>query len=149
MSRTRGSGETLVSEARAQLPTLTDDDELPPEEIEDTKKDPESARLVFASTPLPANVEADLVLDARRSHPLTRIRTLIGRSGDADIQLQDSRASRRHASIFFSGREFRIRDEGSANGTLLNGSKVSEYVVRDGDEVVIGGTVMRFRVRTA
>jgi pSer/pThr/pTyr-binding forkhead associated (FHA) protein len=141
------SGEVALSaDTRKRLPTLTDEGELAAGEAEDTEKDPESARQVFASTPLPGDVEADLV-ESERSHPLSRIRTLIGRGPDADILLNDRKASRRHASIFYSGREFRIRDEGSANGTLLNGSKVIEYVIRDGDEVVIGSTVMRFRIR--
>jgi pSer/pThr/pTyr-binding forkhead associated (FHA) protein len=75
------------------------------------------------------------------------IRTVLGRAGDVDILVNDRKASRRHASIFYSGSEFRIRDEGSANGTLLNGSKVGEYIVRDGDEVTVGDTVLRFRLR--
>jgi pSer/pThr/pTyr-binding forkhead associated (FHA) protein len=66
---------------------------------------------------------------------------------DADVRLDDRRASRRHASIFYSGSEFRVRDEGSANGTLLNGSKVVEYALRDGDELLVGDTLIRIRFR--
>jgi pSer/pThr/pTyr-binding forkhead associated (FHA) protein len=113
---------------------------------EDTDKDMESARLDLANAPLPTELDAVLVV-AERSHPLTSIRTLVGRGAEADIQIHDRRASRRHASIFYSGNEFRVRDEGSANGTLLNGSKVGEYVVRDGDELVVGHTTLRFRIR--
>jgi pSer/pThr/pTyr-binding forkhead associated (FHA) protein len=101
---------------------------------------------VLASTPLPRHVSAELVCRGR-SHPLTTIRTLIGRGAEADVRIDDRRASRRHASIFYSGSEFRIRDEGSANGTLLNGSKVVEYVLRDGDELRVGDSLIRIRLR--
>jgi pSer/pThr/pTyr-binding forkhead associated (FHA) protein len=113
---------------------------------EDTAKDPQSVQQVLASTPLPHNVSAELVC-TRASRPLTTIRTLIGRGTDADVRIDDRRASRRHASIFYTGTEFRIRDEGSANGTLLNGSKVVEYAIRDGDELLVGDTTLRFRLR--
>jgi pSer/pThr/pTyr-binding forkhead associated (FHA) protein len=131
---------------RSRLPTLTDEGEISPAENEETEKNPESARQVFATTPLPGDVRAELV-GRRRSFPLTMIRTVLGRGSEADVLINDRKASRRHASIFYSGSEFRIRDEGSANGTLLNGSKVGEYIIRDGDEVTVGDTVMRFRLR--
>jgi hypothetical protein len=140
-----GSGEVLVRDARSRLPTLTDAAEVGAN-AEDTEKDPESARQALACSPLPGNISAEVVW-ARRSHAVTMIRTLIGRGNDAQIRIEDRRASRRHACIFFAGTEFRIRDEGSANGTLLNGSKVVEYIIRDGDELAVGDTVMRFHVR--
>ena len=58
----------------------------------------------------------------------------------------DQRMSRSHASITYTGSEFRIRDEKSANGTFLNGSKVVEYAIRDGDKLLVGDTLLRFRV---
>jgi hypothetical protein len=76
--------------------------------------------------------------------PITMVRTLIGRGRQADIRVKDARLSRRHATIFFTGTEFRIRDEASGNGTMLNGSKVVEYCVRDGDEVVAGSSIFCF-----
>jgi pSer/pThr/pTyr-binding forkhead associated (FHA) protein len=134
----------LLSQSRSRLPTLTDESERDPNAEEETEKTPETAQPLFATSPLPSHIRAELVA-AQSAHPLTTIRTVIGRGADADIQISDRKASRRHASILYSGSEFRIRDEGSANGTLLNGSKVTEYVIRDGDELVVGETVMRFR----
>jgi pSer/pThr/pTyr-binding forkhead associated (FHA) protein len=60
--------------------------------------------------------------------------------------VNDPKASRKHASIFFTGSEFRVRDESSVNGTSLNGSKVVEYVIRDGDQLRVGDTVFTFRL---
>jgi hypothetical protein len=78
--------------------------------------------------------------------PITMVRTVIGRGHQADIRIHDSRLSRKHATIFFTGEEFRIKDETSGNGTILNGSRVVEYCVRTGDEVIAGGSTFRFRV---
>src|SRR5215471_5318229 len=69
---------------------------------------------------------------------ITMVKTLIGRGHQADVRIKDGRLSRKHATIFFSGTEFRIRDESSGNGTLLNGSRVVEYCVKDGDEIAAG-----------
>src|SRR5579871_5117920 len=78
--------------------------------------------------------------------PITMVRSVIGRGHQADIRIRDGRLSRKHATILFTGIEFRIRDENSGNGTLLNGSKVVEYCIRPGDEVVAGSSTFRFRV---
>ena len=39
---------------------------------------------------------------------------------------------------------FVIRDQGSSNGTFVNGARVTEAPLRPGDEVSIGGTRFRF-----
>jgi hypothetical protein len=80
---------------------------------------------------------------------LKMVETLIGRGTDAQIRIQDMMMSKRHASIRYVDGEFRIRDEKSSNGTFLNGSKVVEYAVRDGDKLLIGDTLFRFRLGRA
>jgi hypothetical protein len=77
--------------------------------------------------------------------PITMVKTLIGRGHPADVRVRDCRLSRKHATIFFTGSEFRIRDESSGNGTFLNGSRVVEYCVKNGDEIVAGSSIFRFR----
>jgi pSer/pThr/pTyr-binding forkhead associated (FHA) protein len=78
--------------------------------------------------------------------PLGRIRTVIGRGQSAHVRIRDTRMSKQHATILYSGSEFRIRDEKSTNGTFLNGSQVVEYAIRDGDKLLVGDTLLRFRV---
>ncbi len=106
----------------------------------------------LADEPLPTSVAVVLETvgpsGASSSYPLQKTRTVIGRGDEADLRVDDSSASRRHASIFFSGDEFRVRDESSLNGTLLNGSRVLEYAIRDGDEILVGDTLLRFRCQT-
>jgi hypothetical protein len=103
----------------------------------------------LADTPLPAAVRVSLEVlrsaDGKRSITLWKTRTVIGRGAEADLCIHDAKASRKHASIFFNGTEFRVRDESSLNGTLLNGSRVMEYAIRDGDELLVGDTLVCFR----
>lgn len=72
---------------------------------------------------------------------------VIGREPTNGIPLdRDTTASRRHAQISGAGASFSIQDLGSANGTYVNGAKVTEAALNPGDEVAIGGTRFRFEV---
>jgi hypothetical protein len=69
----------------------------------------------------------------------------IGRSKDADVQIEDRYASGIHARLFSrEGRHF-VEDMRSTNGTLLNGKTLDgEADLVDGDTIQIGDTVFRF-----
>jgi diguanylate cyclase (GGDEF)-like protein len=82
--------------------------------------------------------------------PLERDQVIIGRALEADVRLNDSRASRLHARIT-SEREagagdtsYRITDLGSTNGTLVNGESITEAILSDGDKILIGDHLFRF-----
>ncbi len=64
----------------------------------------------------------------------------IGRSSGADLQLRDRLVSRNHCRIRRQGEDFRLEDLGSANGTLLNGQRVSQRPLKRGDEIGVGHT---------
>lgn len=69
----------------------------------------------------------------------------IGRSGDADVQIEDRYASGVHARVFPRGDRFLVEDMRSTNGTLLNGASLQgEAELIDGDTIQIGDTVFRF-----
>ncbi len=73
----------------------------------------------------------------------------IGRAtskADWEICLQDHSVSRPHARIDKVDTNWVIYDLGSANGTLLNGTAVTEKgrVLRDGDVIIVGGTTAEF-----
>src|SRR5688572_26616428 len=53
--------------------------------------------------------------------------------------------SRRHAVIEFRGSQYFLRDCSSSNGSLVNGDRVSERNLRDGDLVAIGTARLLFR----
>ncbi len=56
----------------------------------------------------------------------------------------DSTVSRRHARIASDAGAFTVYDEGSSNGTFVNGVKVTEQALHSGDEIQIGTTRLRF-----
>lgn len=70
-------------------------------------------------------------------------RAVIGRTGD--VRLDSALVSRRHAIIFADDGEVWLRDAGSANGTFLNGVRVSQSrLLHDGDRVGVGDVVAVF-----
>jgi len=73
-------------------------------------------------------------------------RLTIGRSASNSLVLDDQKASRHHAEIRCVGtRRYRLDDVGSANGTWLNGRRVSTPKdLRDGDQITIGGVRLKF-----
>jgi FHA domain len=80
-----------------------------------------------------------------RVYELRKERTTIGRSRESDIFLEDLAVSRLHSTINRDdGGRYYLRDENSANGTLLNGQRVSEQELQEGDEVQVGQTVLAF-----
>lgn len=71
----------------------------------------------------------------------------IGRGADNTIPLvDDNTASRHHAVIAIEGGAYLIRDQGSSNGTFVNGARITEHALKAGDEVKIGSTRFRFEV---
>lgn len=82
--------------------------------------------------------------------PLERNEVTLGRALEADVRVNDARASRLHARITLersageSEMIYRLVDLDSTNGTLLNGHPVSEALLEDGDKIVIGKHILRF-----
>uniref|UniRef100_UPI003A933EF0 FHA domain-containing protein n=1 Tax=Paratractidigestivibacter faecalis TaxID=2292441 RepID=UPI003A933EF0 len=71
---------------------------------------------------------------------------VIGRErSQAQIVLRDPNVSRRHAELRFDGRDWRIADLNSTNGTLVNDVDVKECVLRDGDLITVGLVNLEFR----
>jgi hypothetical protein len=74
-------------------------------------------------------------------------RTLIGRSPDCDVFLDDVTVSRRHAELLQQGERFTIRDLGSLNGTFVNRRRVESIELHDDDEVQVGKYRLTFLQR--
>jgi pSer/pThr/pTyr-binding forkhead associated (FHA) protein len=70
---------------------------------------------------------------------IDRERVIVGRGPGVDRAFDDPAMSRQHAAIEFSGGGFRLRDLGSTNGILLNGTAVQSAELRHGDRFEIGG----------
>lgn len=73
-----------------------------------------------------------------------RDQSVIGRSSDCDVELRDPAISKHHARLRQVEEGLAIEDLDSAHGTLLNGLPPTGQLLRTGDEVEIGGSVLRF-----
>ena len=71
-------------------------------------------------------------------------RTLIGRSPECDVFLDDVTVSRRHAELVRDGETFTITDLGSLNGTFVNRKRIESAELQDDDELQIGKYRMTF-----
>jgi diguanylate cyclase (GGDEF)-like protein len=84
--------------------------------------------------------------------PLERDEVTLGRAIEADVRVNDARASRLHARISTerdpSSGEItcRIIDLKSTNGTILNGHAIDEAILQDGDKILIGEHLLRFEM---
>lgn len=79
--------------------------------------------------------------------PATGERTVIGRSPDCDIFLDDVTVSRRHAELVRHDARLSIRDLGSLNGTFVNRRRIETAVLENEDEVQIGKYRLTFLER--
>ncbi len=70
--------------------------------------------------------------------------TSIGRDDDCDIVIAEAVVSRHHAKVVRLGPEYCLYDLKSTNGTLVNGQRVDQRVLQNGDEIQIGVTVLLF-----
>jgi EAL domain-containing protein (putative c-di-GMP-specific phosphodiesterase class I) len=68
----------------------------------------------------------------------------IGRKETADLCIDSTRVSREHAVITRHGKKFHIHDLGSTNGTFVNGQRVQEAVLCDGDQLMIAEVEFTF-----
>jgi hypothetical protein len=75
---------------------------------------------------------------------LDREVTHIGRGFTADLRLEEHQVSRRHAILVQRGARVRLLDDRSANGTFVNGRRIIESELRDGDVVLIGPVALRY-----
>jgi hypothetical protein len=68
----------------------------------------------------------------------------VGRSPERDLTVPSQRVSRMHAEITWRNGKPVLRDLGSQNGTLVNGRRVAEHPLRNGDEIEFGPFLCTF-----
>jgi vacuolar-type H+-ATPase subunit I/STV1 len=79
--------------------------------------------------------------------PLFKDKLTIGRTVHNDIQLKAQYVSRRHAVVVTEDDHTRIVDWGSKNGIYVNGRRVTEKVLKNGDRVTVGTAEFKFEER--
>lgn len=68
----------------------------------------------------------------------------IGRASSADIHLEEDSISRRHARIGVSRDVTTVCDLDSTNGLFINGHRIREGELKDGDRLHLGETVLKY-----
>ena len=67
----------------------------------------------------------------------------IGRSSELDMVLVEDMVSRKHAKITVAPGKILIEDLGSTNGTFVNGEKVRQARLKEGDRILIGTSILK------
>ena len=70
----------------------------------------------------------------------------IGRNETNDFVLDDDGASRIHAYISYERHRHILKDAGSLNGTFVNKKQIDRYELKHGDKILIGNTVLIYKV---
>ena len=82
--------------------------------------------------------------DAGKVFELSKGVNMVGRDAKCIVRLQDTEISRNHAEIFWGPEDFRLRDLGSFNGSHVNCKQVKDILLKTGDQLQVGQTVMLF-----
>jgi FhaA, N-terminal domain/FHA domain len=84
-----------------------------------------------------------LTIDGER-HEVDKRVVVLGRAQDCDIQLADPNVSRRHAELRQEETSYWIVDLGSTNGLEVNGRRLRQAKLEDGDRITLGSTELVF-----
>ncbi len=68
--------------------------------------------------------------------------TRVGRDPECEVCLRDPGVSRHHASLLAEGDGYVLRDAGSANGTHVNGVRITEAPIEAGDQIRVGNSIL-------
>jgi diguanylate cyclase (GGDEF)-like protein len=76
--------------------------------------------------------------------PLGQATFEIGRSSRSDLPIDQESISRHHARITFDGQRHVVEDLGSTNGTFVNDTNVKRQALKDGDQVKLGRSILKY-----
>jgi hypothetical protein len=83
--------------------------------------------------------------EAGREFVFDQDSVMIGRTTECDVVLYDSGVSRKHVRIFLEAGIYSAEDQGSSNGTKVNGTLVKKQALNDGDTITLGPVVFTFK----
>jgi hypothetical protein len=148
-----GVGEFGIATRMAQPRHGRRGDDVPEEQIES------GATMVYKPRTQPTEAVSleDMGVERRvavltwngRRQVLDSRRAVIGRSRDADIQVEDPNVSRRHAELVQEGATYWIVDLGSTNGTEVGGRRVQRAQLENGSTFTVGETTVTFTTERA
>jgi Protein of unknown function (DUF3662)/FHA domain len=103
--------------------------------------------MVYAPDPTPVAVDHAVLQWDGKTLELTAATTAIGRSSECAVVLADANVSRRHAEIRRVGDGYSLVDLGSTNGTEVNGQRIAETALMNGDVIGVGQMQLTFERR--
>ncbi|WP_224246008.1 FHA domain-containing protein [Hyalangium gracile] len=112
---------------------------LEDEEPEEDDDNPDATR-----TGPPISIHVLEGPDAGKKKRFKTVRMVVGRGKDVDLRLTDQSVSRRHLELIHGDTGTLLRDLGGASGTKVNDERIEEAVLKHGDEIAIGRTLLRF-----
>src|SRR6185503_2203486 len=68
---------------------------------------------------------------------------VVGRSSDLDLVLVEEMVSRKHARLKLIEGAIEIEDLGSTNGTFVNGERINQARLKEGDRILIGSNILK------
>lgn len=77
---------------------------------------------------------------------LQREENILGRSRVCDVQIHDPKVSRQHAMLRLYKGNYFIQDMQSSRGTIVNNQPVQSHLLKDGDQLRMGDSVLVFRL---
>ncbi|MFL5320411.1 MAG: FHA domain-containing protein, partial [Myxococcaceae bacterium] len=77
--------------------------------------------------------------------PIDGVKVTLGRHPANTLRLVDREVSKEHAAIERIGATFVLKDLGSSNGTFVNGRRIRELRLKDGDEISLGNSKLVFQ----
>jgi diguanylate cyclase (GGDEF)-like protein len=119
----------------------------PDPSVRATIPDTEEGLEVFSRVPKSTDRACIVVIygpDIGKRAALGRSRFEIGRVATADLAIDQESISRRHAEITWDGEEHLIEDLGSTNGTFVNDRNVKRSPLRDGDQLKLGRSILKY-----
>ena len=104
------------------------------------------ATALYDGTGLPASPRLVVTAGPRRGSEFALLNpvTTVGRGRNNTLTIPDLSLSRRHSRLEQHGDEWVVLDQGSGNGTRVNGRPVQRHRLRHGDEIGMGDTAIRF-----
>lgn len=107
----------------------------------------------LASDALPTSPRPDARLIVKKGpqtgiiFPITTDHTVLGREESCDIVIRDPEVSRRHVAIVWENNTFMVQDQGSTNGSFLNGTQLTQPLPLQNSHVIgLGQTSLRFEI---
>ena len=82
--------------------------------------------------------------DEGKVFELTADQVTVGRDAANRVRLHDTEVSRRHAEFVRTAEGYRLRDLGSVNGTFVNDQAVQDVLLRPGDQIHVGQSILHF-----